>query len=310
MTYLIADIGGTKTTCGITTACGQVTSTKSFSNSNYENPSQLLRDYLQKADINGSPQQAILAVAAPIRGDRVDMVNIDWHFSAGALKDDLSIRELTLLNDFEALAYSLPELQAEDLIKIGSGEPEVDYPKAVLGPGTGLGVAGLIPVGNSWRAVGGEGGHVSLAPTDEYEAQIILRVQKQFGHCSAERLISGPGLAILHSLMHGGETLSAEEIGERAANDDPQARASLDRLFRFLGTVASNLALTFGAFGGIYIGGGIVPRHAEQFAASDFRDRFESKGRYDNYLRSIPTYLIVADNPTLTGLAVFASNAS
>jgi glucokinase len=191
--------------------------------------------------------------------------------------------------------------------RIGRGEPEPDKPKVVLGPGTGLGVAALFPVDGKWCAVGGEGGHVSLAASDEREAEIVSRIQKKYGHCSAERLISGPGLALLHELLHGTGVVSAEEVGNLATGGNPGAQESLELLFLFLGTIAANLALTLGAFGGVYIGGGIIPKHAERFASSGFRERFEAKGRYRDYLGSIPTYLITAKHPTLTGLAIRSS---
>lgn len=310
MSCLLADVGGTNTRCAIVESGGEIRDIRTFLNCEFSEPGALLECYLQGIDIDVSPRRGMLAIAAPIRGDMVDMINIDWHFSATSLRDRLGFEKLGVLNDFEALANALPEFGQADLLKIGSGEVESRKPKVVLGAGTGLGVAGLIPVGDGWQSVSGEGGHVSLPATDQREAEIIHRVQQQFGHCSAERLISGPGLALLHSLMHETDALTADEIGRLAAAGDPHANASLELLFRLLGTVAANLALTFGAFGGLYIGGGIIPRHAEKFAASGFRDRFEAKGRYGDYLGSIATYLVIAEHPTLTGLAVYARESA
>jgi glucokinase len=306
MNCLLADIGGTNTRCAVTSADGEIQNIRLFRNCEFYDLASLLETYLQNIEVGEPPRQGVLAVAAPIRGDFVHMINIQWQFSASSLQNQLSFQKLRLLNDFEALANALPEFGHADLLKIGSGESETDKPKAVLGPGTGLGVAGLIASKLGWQAVSGEGGHVSLPPADEHEAEIILRVQKQYGHCSAERLISGPGLSLLHSILHGAAPLPAEEIGRLASQGDHQANQSLEHFFRFLGTVAANLALTFGAFGGIYVGGGIIPRHAEKFAASGFRERFEAKGRYGGYLGSIATYLIMAEQPTLNGLAVCA----
>ena len=132
---------------------------------------------------------------------------------------------------------------------------------------------------------------------------IIRDVRERYGHCSAERLISGPGLTVLHSALHEGEELPATEIGRRADAGDQATGETFEVFFRLLGTVAANLALTLGAFGGVYIGGGIIPRQADRFARSGFRERFEAKGRYRDYLQSIPTYLITCDNPTITGLS-------
>jgi glucokinase len=181
-------------------------------------------------------------------------------------------------------------------------------PKAVLGPGTGLGVASLIPTQDGWQAVSGEGGHVTLPAVTPKEAELIEQLRERFGHCSAERLISGPGLELLHTMLHTSGEITAAAIATLAETGDEQAQETFSLFFELLGTVAANLALTVGAFGGVYIGGGIIPRHAERFAASGFRRRFEAKGRYGDYLKSIPTYLIVSDHPTLTGLAAATSS--
>jgi glucokinase len=188
------------------------------------------------------------------------------------------------------------------LLQIGSGSIAPDKPKAVIGPGTGLGVALLIPSEGTWKAVSGEGGHITLPAFDDEEAVLIARIRERFGHCSAERLISGPGLSLLHSALHGGAEIDSVEIARQAEHGDPDAEHSFEVFFRLLGTVSANLALTVGAFGGVYIGGGIIPKHAEKFAVSGFRRRFCAKGRYGDYLESIPTFLITAEHPTLTGL--------
>ena len=310
MNCLLADIGGTNTRCAVTRADGAIEKIESFKNSNFSDPGSLLGTYIDTLAASERPDKAALAVAAPIRGDTVNMINIDWQFSARGLQDQLGVKQLHLLNDFEALASALPDFGNNDLMQIGSGTSETSKPKAVIGPGTGLGVAGLIPVNSGWRAISGEGGHVSLPAANQEEARIILRVQERYGHCSAERLISGPGLSLLDSILHESEAIPAVEIGRRAAAGDRQANASLEVFFQLLGSVAANLALTLGAFGGVYIGGGIIPQHAEKFAASGFRERFEAKGRYGDYLGSIATYLIVAKYPTLAGLAACARNGS
>ena len=309
MSFLLADIGGTNTRCAITLADGKIANIESFKNSDFSDLASLLESYLGGAAAEKKPDQAILAVAAPIRGDTVNMINIDWQFSTSTLQNRLELKQLQLLNDFEALASALPEFSNDNLLQIGSGTSETDKPKSVIGPGTGLGVAGLIRVDNTWRSISGEGGHVSLPAANPEEARIIMRVQERYGHCSAERLISGPGLSLLDSILHDSDAVPADEISRLAVQGDRKANASLEAFFQLLGSVAANLALTFGAFGGVYIGGGIIPRHAEKFSTSGFRERFEAKGRYGDYLASIGTYLIVAQNPTLMGLAARACNS-
>jgi glucokinase len=312
MTCLLADIGGTNTRCAIVTANGTPHAIKAFENRCFTDLPELLTHYIEDLPTDSKPDSGAFAVAAPIRGDAVQMINIDWQFSSESLRRSLRMEQLRLLNDFEALAIGLPDLGPNDIRQVGGGDLAPNRPKAVLGPGTGLGVASLIPTRDGWQAVSGEGGHVTLPAVTPEEAELIRQLRKRFGHCSAERLISGPGLELLHTTLHASAAIAASairaaEIAALAEAGDEQAQKTFNVFFELLGTVAANLALTVGAFGGVYIGGGIIPRHAERFATSGFRRRFEAKGRYDDYLKSIPTYLIVSDHPTLTGLAAAAS---
>lgn len=216
------------------------------------------------------------------------------------------MKRITPLNDFAAQAYALPVLEPGDLRKVGGGEAMADAPKVVIGPGTGLGTAGLVRIDGRWHAITGEGGHVTMAPSNEREARIIALGRERFGHCSAERLISGAGLAFVYGALNAGVSLTADEVGARIAAREAAALEALDVFFQLLGTVASNLALTFAAFGGVYIGGGITPRYVDEFQASGFRTRFEDKGRYRPILADIPTWVITADQPALRGLAAYA----
>ena len=301
MPRLLADIGGTNTRCALTGPGGPA-AMREFANADFGGLTELLGHYLDGLGAGKRPTAAHLAVAAPIRNDAVQMTNIDWAFSVAELRVALALDELELLNDFEALAVSLPYFGPADLRAIGNGTAAARGVKAVLGPGTGLGVASLVPVGDGWQAVPGEGGHVTLAAYNQREAELIRQARERLGHCSAERLISGPGLSLIHALLHGGPELSAAEIGRLIDAGEPAAIESLQTMIDLLGTVAADLALTVGAFGGVYIAGGILPRYADLFAASGFRRRFEDKGRYRDYLAAIPTWLIKADRATLTGL--------
>jgi len=306
MSYLLADIGGTNTRCAITDEAGRAGPVREFRNRDFDSLAALLTRYVDSQEPDARPDYGVFAIAAPVRGDDIFMTNIDWRFSIRAVRDALGLRELRVLNDFEALAWALPDLGEADLVRIGGGTRLAKRPMGVIGPGTGLGVAHLVPIDDSWIAVGGEGGHVTLAATDERESRIIGQIREEFGHCSAERAISGPGLALLHRTLHGSPAIDAAEVARLAEAGDAGAGETFELFFRLLGTTAANLALTVGAFGGIYIGGGIAPRHRDRFAASGFRERFESKGRYGDYLKSIPTFLIVTDHPTLRGLAAIA----
>ena len=306
MHWLVADIGGTNTRCAVASTGGVLQYTESFRNRDFPGLDRLLGAYLGMLPPAERPDEAVLAIAAPIQGDEVRMININWSFSVTALARALSLRRVTPLNDFAAQAYALPVLGPADLLQIGGGKEVVGAPKVVLGPGTGLGAAGLVQIGGRWHAITGEGGHVTMAPGDEREARIIALGRERFGHCSAERLISGAGLAFLYMALHGGEALTPAEVGARIVAGETAALEALEVFFQLLATVASDLALTFAAFGGVYIGGGITPRYLDQLKTSGFRSRFEDKGRYRAFLGDIPTWVITADQPALRGLAAFA----
>lgn len=310
MTWLIADIGGTNTRCAIARKGGVVDAVDTFRNRDFPALDRLLAAYLGALPPADRPDQAVIAVAAPIRGDEIRMVNINWAFSVTVLARTLSLKRVMPLNDFAAQAYALPVLAPADLHKVGSGEPVALAPKVVVGPGTGLGTAGLVHLDGKWHAITGEGGHVTMAPANEREAHLVALGRERFGHCSAERLVSGAGLAFIHEVVSGGRKLTPKEIGAAIQAQDEAALESLDIFFELLATVASNLALTFAAFGGVYIGGGITPRYVEQFGASGFRTRFEDKGRYRAFLADIPTWLITADQPALQGLAAYAESCA
>jgi glucokinase len=283
-----------------------VSAIEAFRNRDFPNLERLLAAYLGTRPPDRRPLDAVLAIAAPIRGDEVRMVNINWVFSVAELGRRLSLRRLIPLNDFAAQAYALPVLGPADLSAVGGGTAVPDAPKVVVGPGTGLGTAGLVQIDGRWRAITGEGGHVTLPPTNEREARVIAIGRERFGHCSAERLISGAGLAFLHEALHGGPALEPAQVGSLIESGDGNALDTLDVFFQLLGTVAGNLALTFAAFGGVYIGGGITPRYLSRFVNSGFRQRFEDKGRYRSMLADVPTWVVTADNPALRGLAAFA----
>lgn len=307
MTWLVVDIGGTNTRCAIAGPGIAVGHVARFRNRDHPALEPLLLNYLAGLPPDRRPDRAALAIAAVIGDDAVDMTNIGWSFSIRELGKTLDLDEILALNDFEALAYALPALQTTDLAQIGGGGSRPDAPKIVLGAGTGLGMAGLVFVAGRPVAVASEGGHVSMAAYDERETYLIEAARRRYGHPSAERLLSGPGITFIHETLHGGPARSPEDIGSALLNGEPASRESYELFFRMLGTVAANMALSFGAFGGVYVGGGIAPHYVAQIETAGFRERFEDKGRYDSYLQAIPTYVITADQPTLLGLAAFTA---
>jgi glucokinase len=258
------------------------------------------------------PRWCAIGIANPITGDRIQMTNHHWSFSISAVKAALGFDRFLVLNDFTALALSLPALPASDLRQIGGAAAVADAPRGLIGPGTGLGVSGLLPAGSGRAAIpiNGEGGHVTLAATDEFEEAVVRLLRRQFGHASAERALSGPGLANLYGVVctiDGVEprSLEAADITTLAlSGQDAQCVKVVDVFFSLLGTVAGNLALSLGARGGMYIGGGIVPRLGARIEQSTFRQRFDDKGRFRSYLAQIPVFVVHAStSPALLGAA-------
>ena len=301
MNILFADLGGTNCRCAVSGQDGAIAHRQNYINQEFSGIAELLLHYLSAIPEAARPSRAAIAVAAPVRGDQINMVNSSWSYSSAALCAELGLKSLTSVNDFDALAYALPHLEPVSLSPAGPTLTPMRAPKVVLGPGTGLGVAITAPVGDSWTVLEGEGGHVTLAASNEPESRALAKLRERFGHCSAERVLSGPGISNLHHALHD-QQLDPAEVGTRALGGDEQATATINMFFAFLGTVASDLAVTAGAFGGVYIAGGIVPRYLEQLAASDFRRRFESKGRYSDYMTEIATTVITDDEAVFAGL--------
>lgn len=257
----------------------------------------------------GAPRACAIGIANPIVGDQVRMTNHHWSFSIAALQRALGVERLVVINDFTALALALPLLAADDLRAVGGGRPVADAPMALLGAGTGLGVSGLLPAGTGHHvAIQGEGGHVTLSAADDAEAEVIALLRKRFGHASAERALSGPGLVNLYETvraLQGEEALALQpgDVVERSrATGDAACQRALQLFCAFLGGAAGNLALTLGARGGVFLGGGIAPRIVPELNLSSFRERFEGKGRFRDYLAAIPTYVIATSvSPALIG---------
>ncbi|MGZ8293700.1 MAG: glucokinase [Telluria sp.] len=309
---LLADIGATHARLALEMAPGEFGAVRVLRCDDFEGIVPLLRFYL--ADHAGiALNHAALAVANPINGDRVRMTNRAWEFSTDAVRRELGLHTLLIVNDFTALAMALPGMKPGDLMQVGLGTPAANAVVGVLGPGTGLGVSGVIPTADGFVTLGSEGGHVNFAPADEREFAILQFAWKEWPHVSNERLISGPGMEIIYralALRNGVDAparSSPDIITGALEQDDPLCLEVLECFSGMLGGAAANLAVTLGAFGGIFIGGGIVPRMKEWFAHSPFRARFEAKGRFSSYLADIPTYVITTPHPALRGVATILS---
>lgn len=307
---MIADIGGTNARFALLDGMDRRDEIV-LACADYPDLVSAVEDYLRRVGATGKarPSEAAFAIAGPVTNDIVRMTNHVWQFSATHSKQQLGLRRLIILNDFTALAMAVRHLGDSDLEQIGSGKATPNTPIAVIGPGTGLGVSGLIPSGQHWIPLQGEGGHVTLSVMNELEVAVLKQLQQRFSHISAERVLSGPGLVTLYDAIcgvHGTvpEVLTPPEITKRAK--DGSCRMCLETVSMFcalLGTMAGNLVLTLGALGGAYIGGGIAPSLGPMFTSSRFRDRFEDKGRFTDYVSGVPTFVIKAELPALLGLA-------
>ncbi|MCV2420893.1 glucokinase [Paucibacter sp. DJ2R-2] len=304
---LIADIGGTYARFALETAPGDFSQIASLRCAEHADFHAAVRAYL--SGLTGTPHiaHAAIAIANPVEGDQVRMTNYHWQFSIEEMRQRLELDTLVVVNDFTALAMALPRLSPLDVRQVGGGEARMPSVIGLLGSGSGLGVSGLIPAGDGWIALGTEGGHTNFAPRDEREIAILRHAWKQYDHVSFERLLSGPGLELIYRALaeHAGqeaEELDAPKITQRALDtSDPLCVETLEVFCGLLGTAASNLAVTLGALGGVYIGGGIVPRLGEAFDRSSFRARFEDKGRFSDYVAGIPTFVITAEHATFKG---------
>ncbi len=306
---LLCDIGGTNARIAWQSNAGASHAiVRTFLCRDHSSLSEVIFYFLEAEGLAVPPACAI-GIATPVIGDFVKMTNNDWSFSIAALKAQFGFARLVVINDFTALALALPALGPGDLCSVGSGAAIEGAPKALLGAGTGLGVSGLIQdAGGRWVPIAGEGGHVTLAAHDDQEAAIIAYLRAKFGHVSAERVLSGPGLVNLHEALAGLSGL----VQARLQPADVLANAAQDALCAqavaifcaFLGSTAGDLALTLGSRGGVYIGGGIAPRILPQLQASRFRERFEAKGRFQSYLAAIPTAVVVtSQSPALLGVS-------
>ena len=308
---LLADIGGTNARFALELAPGRIEHIEVLACSGYPTLADAARAYLALPHVAaaGPVRHAAIAIANPVDGDLVRMTNHHWEFSIEALRQACGFDKLVVVNDFSALARALPHLAPGHKRQVGGGSARDGAPLGLLGAGTGLGVSGLIPSGCGYTALQSEGGHVTFAPANEQEVAILQYAWREFGHVSAERLLSGAGVELIYRALAehaglAGEALAAPEISRRAlAGQCKLCDEVLETFCGMLGTVAGNLAVTLGAQGGIYIGGGIVPRLGERFDRSCFRQRFEAKGRFADYLAQVPTWVITAEYPAFLGVS-------
>jgi glucokinase len=312
---LLGDIGATNARFALLSN-GILGPIRNFTVADFPEFADVVRAFLDGDAGSMSAYAAVLAVAGPVDEGRVVLTNCPWTIDRHELTRTFGFVWTHLCNDFEAVALSLPHLAAADLLQVGEGEAVRGAPMAVLGPGTGLGVAGLIPHPHEPVVVTSEGGHATMAGSSSREDAIIDYLRRQFGHVSAERVVSGFGLENLYRAIMAVDGLEAPKRNApditRAGLDGTcrVARMALELFCAMLGTVAGNVALTFGARGGVYIAGGIAPRIKDFLARSEFRSRFEGKGRFRSYLQSVPTSVIMHPAASFIGLRSIADRGS
>jgi len=324
---LIADIGGTNIRIAQAISC-EVSNDKDIEISNIEtyqcqqfsSLAEVLAHYIEGKALNSSVINACFAIACPVDNDLISMTNLPWQFSQKDLQQTLKLNTLNFINDYTAIAMAIPLLSDKQKVKIGGGSSIKGKPISVCGPGTGLGVANLIPIsisGNEqWHCVSGEGGHIDFAPINDIEQQVKDFIHKMKMRVSYEQLLSGYGLEQVYQALlfinEAKETssfkdkLSAKEITNKArAGTCATCEQTLTLFCNVLGSFAGDLALIMNSQGGVYIAGGIVPRFIDYLKGSDFRIRFETKGRLSSITEQAPTYVITEEQPGLLGAAAF-----
>ncbi|NQZ28651.1 MAG: glucokinase [Colwellia sp.] len=281
---------------------------------------EVLAHYIEVKALADTSINACFAIACPVDRDLISMTNLPWQFSQKELQQALKLNSLSFINDYTAIAMAIPLLSDNQKVKIGGGTSVAGKPISVCGPGTGLGVANLVSVNISgksqWHCISGEGGHIDFAAVNETEQQVMNFIQGLKKRVSYEQLLSGYGLEQIHQALlfinQGKEIttvkdkLSARDITTNALNGTCEiCQQTLTLFCNVLGSFAGNLALIMNSQGGVYIAGGIVPRFIDYLKSSDFRARFESKGRLAYITEQAPTYVITEEQPGLLGAAAF-----
>jgi glucokinase len=315
---LIADIGGTNARFALSTQTQQgFVQAQTLEAVEFENVADAIDTYLHSHSIK-QLSAICLAVAGPIRNETVVFPNSHWSINCSDIRSRYKVEHAALLNDWEAISYSLSGLGPEDLLAIGGDWPSLpcaNYSLGALGPGSGLGVSGLLRRDNKLTPLISEGGHAGFSPENQLQVQLLAFLHRKFDErVSRERLLSGPGIVNIYEALcdihgHDNEGLVAADIAVAAMNKyDPLCEQTFDLFFEILGQVAGDIALTFGAHHGVFVGGGICQRYPEQLASSKFRNGFENKGRHQHLMVNIPTWLITHKNPGLLGASVFAQS--
>ncbi|NTS76972.1 glucokinase [Catenovulum sp. SM1970] len=311
MINLIADIGGTNIRIArLSQANTDFSAIRTYAVADFEKFEGAIAQYQSDEGI-AQLDHVCIAIACPVNGDVVSMTNHSWSFSITDVQQKLNLKSFLVINDFTAQAMALPFLSNENKIQVGGEQADTTKPMVVYGPGTGLGVAHLVNTGKGYMPLPGEGGHVTFAPIGELEQQINQVLADLYAHVSVERLVSGPGLYAIYQAICKIKKVDAiyhtpASVCQAALEgNDEYSKLALNTFCEVMGSLGGNLALNIGAYGGVFIAGGIVPRFIEFLKASDFRKRFEEKGRFKDYLSPIPVYVVTEEQPGLLGAAAY-----
>ncbi|MGN1393254.1 MAG: glucokinase [Succinivibrionaceae bacterium] len=309
---LVGDVGGTNARLALCNLeDGSISNTLVYSATDNPSLEGVIKQFMN-ANKDIAFRYACIAIACPITGDLVEMTNNPWSFSIQEMKVNLGLERLDVINDFTGQSMAIPALKSDDYVKFGGGEPVKGKPVAIYGAGTGLGVGHLFNFKDHWYSVPGEGGHVDFAPNSAEEDDLLAILREELGHVSCERLLSGMGLvniyrAIVLSDKRIPEDLEPKDVTARALQEvpDTDCHRALNLFCVMMGRFGGDLALNIGAFGGVYIAGGIVPRFLDFFMKSGFRVAFEDKGRFKNYLSNIPVYIVTQSYAGLIGAGAY-----
>jgi glucokinase len=304
---LVADIGGTNARFAVSDAAGDLHEPRVLHAARFPKIDEAIAAYFSDLK-RPRPTRACFAVACPAKGPEIKLTNSSWHFVKAELKQAFRFERFVVINDFEALAASVPILKGGQLAELRSGKPDPGSPSLVIGPGTGLGVGAYVPAGGgAWAVISGEGGHVGFAPNTEQEIRLWQRMREKYGRVSAERVLNGAGLVNVYRFMadeagqQPGE-IDAPEISRRALAGEVVAVNAVLMFFVMLGNVAGDLAMAFGSRGGVYIGGGITPKLLDFARRSRLVDRFLDKGRVAAILQDMPISVILEERAALYGV--------
>jgi len=312
---LIGDIGGTNARFALVQPGSTILENiQVLACSDYPNLEEAMQDYIA-ANHPGRIEVASIAFACPVHNDVIKMTNNHWVFSRSAIKAKLGLKVFKCINDFTAMALGILHVPGKHLIAVGGVSADPDKPRLIIGPGTGLGVSALVKTSGAWFPLSTEGGHVDFAPIDDQQIELYYYLKKQYKRISVERLLCGEGLVTIYKFLsdknhnrskyHSPAGITQAALKQR----DELALAALALFCEVFGQVCGNAALASGALGGVYICGGIIPRFVDFFVASDFRSRFEDKGRMQSYLFPIPVYVVTEQYTGLLGAAEAVTNA-